>query len=286
MLIRDHPLIFNNFEAVRVEVRAIKKELNIESKSETIPEGFFNDFKTIEIKGNFKVLLLNDIHIPYHDKKSLELAVNKFDKIDIVILNGDIIDCYSLSKFERDPRRRFFKDELETAKKFLSYLRNKFKKSRIIYKFGNHEERFQRFIYYTAPELVGVNEIYLENLLELNNFGIEMYNNKEPIKLGHLYVLHGHEYKGYNNLVSPARGIFLKTKSNTVIGHYHISSTFQDTSISGKFTTCWSVGCLCDLHPEYMPLNRWNLGFAYVETFNEEFNLSNYKIINNKVFST
>lgn len=285
IIMKENPTVFTNYDDIRIEVRRIKKELNIESKEEHIPEGLINDFKTIELDSK-KVLLLSDIHLPFHDKSSLELAVN-FDKdIDTILLNGDILDCYALSKFERDPRRRLFKDELDIGKKFLSYLRNKFKKSRIIFKFGNHEERFQRYIYYNAPELFGINEIYLENLLEFNKYGIELYKNKEPIRLTHLYILHGHEYRTYVNSVSPSRSIFLRTKANTIIGHYHISSTFQESSINGKFITCWSTGCLCDLHPEYMPLNKWNLGFAIIESDSKSFNVNNYKIINNKVFNT
>ncbi len=286
MLMRDKPLLFYNFETTRRYVRKMRKELKIESKPENIPEGVLNDFRTIEINGNYRTLILSDIHIPYHNKKALELAVNFNKKYDIIILNGDIMDCYSISKYEVDPEKRFLKDELITTRKFLSYLREKFKKSLIIFKFGNHEERYQKFLYYKAPELVGINEIYLENLLNLEKLGIEVYKNKQPIKLNHLYILHGHEYYGSSNLVSPARGIFLKTKANTVIGHFHVSSNYQEASINGKFTTCWSVGCLSDLHPQYMPLNRWNLGFATVETYKDEFNFNNYKIIGDKVFNT
>lgn len=283
MIMKDYPQIFRNYEVLRTKVRLVKKELKIPSKPE-IPEGIFNEYKTIEITGKHNILLLSDIHIPFHDKSALELAVNYQKKIDTIILNGDILDCYSLSKFQRDPRKRLFVEEIKVARKFFEYLRSKFKKARIIFKFGNHEERYQSYIYYTAPELFGINEIYLENILRLDNYGIEVYKNKEPIKTSHLYILHGHEYKGGSNLVSPSRSIYLKTKSNTIIGHYHTSSTFQDTSISGKFTTCWSTGCLCDLHPEYLPLNRWNLGFAIIETDKDKFNVNNFKIIGDKVY--
>jgi hypothetical protein len=65
--------------------------------------------------------------------------------------------------------------------------------------------------------------------------------------------------------------------------HFHQTSEHTEPTISGEIITCWSVGCLCNLHPEYMPLNKWNHGFA--EIYNEDgfFNVKNRKIINYKL---
>lgn len=51
-------------------------------------------------------------------------------------------------------------------------------------------------------------------------------------------------------------------------------------------TMCWSLGHLSEEHPKYMPLNKWNQGFATMETFGEkDFNVNSYKIIDDKVYS-
>lgn len=278
MLMRDEPLLFLNFETTRTEVRKIKKELNVESKPVTL-KAINNHYPIIEIEGRNKILILSDIHIPYHNEYAINTILDLKEKFDIIVLNGDIIDCYALSRWERDPRKRFFKDELEAAILFLKLLRNKYKNSRIIYKFGNHEERHQRFIFYKAPELYGIDEISLASLLKLHDFGIEWYENKERIKAGELFILHGHEYKqwGYNQ-VNPARTMYLRTKKNTIFGHYHQVSSHQEPNIEGKVTACWSTGCLCDLHPVYMPLNRWSLGYAVVETEN-----NNNFVVDNRI---
>ena len=45
--------------------------------------------------------ILNDIHIPYHDKKVLNLVLSflkkKEVKIDEIILNGDIVQSYPIT---------------------------------------------------------------------------------------------------------------------------------------------------------------------------------------------
>ncbi len=250
-----------------------------------LPESINNNFEKVEISGNYRVLILSDIHIPYHDNNSLALAINYDKKVDIIILNGDILDCYAISRWEREPDKRFLKAELIAVREFLAYLRNKYKKSRIIYKYGNHEERYIKFLHSKAPELFGIEEMQLNQLLHLNKYGIEYLDNRQPIKLNELYILHGHEYFSTYNLVSPARSIYNKTKKNTLIGHYHQPSTYSEPNLDGHFITCWSSGCLCDLHPKYMPLNKWSLGFVHIETEgSKEFNVSNFRIINNKLY--
>ena len=43
----------------------------------------------------------------------------------------------------------------------------------------------------------------------------------------------------------------------------------------------WAVGCLCGLSPDYMPINDWNLGFAFITRENDgNFSVENKKIIN------
>lgn len=53
-----------------------------------------------------------------------------------------------------------------------------------------------------------------------------------------------------------------------------------------QVTGTWSTGCLCDLHPDYAPLNKWNHGFAFVEVFNGgKFEVQNLFISDGKVYS-
>lgn len=247
-----------------------------------IPDGLthFESWQSVQIDGALKCLILSDLHIPYHDRSAIitALAHGKKVGVDTVLLNGDTADFFSVSFWEKDPRKRRFADELKTVREFITTLRETFPKARIIFKEGNHEERWQRYMFVKAPELLGVAEFEPKAMLGLD--GIELVNEKRPIRLGKLNVLHGHEYRFMiSNPVNPARGLFLRCKAFALCGHFHQSSYHSAKTVEQKNVACWSTGCLCDLHPDYAVFNEWSLGFAVVETQNSgDFEVKNHYI--------
>lgn len=257
----------------------------------SLPEGkthFDSEWGSVQIDGKCNALILADAHIPYHNRKSLLSSIDygRRNGADLVILNGDTLDAFAVSFWEKDPRKRDFSGELKTIREFLGCLRKTFPKARIIYKIGNHEERYERYMRVKAPELLGLNEFKIESLLHLDKHGIELVSEMRPIRLGELNILHGHEYKfAISNPVNPARGLFLRTKAYALCGHFHQSSYHTDKTVEQKVIATWSTGCLCDLHPDYMPMNNWCHGFAFVEVGNDgKFNMQNKVIRNGAIY--
>ena len=255
-----------------------------------LPKGIttLTGFKNFRITGDHRILILSDAHIPFHNKAALELAVKHGSKFepDILLLNGDWADHYSQSRWQTDPRLRNFKKEIETVLLSFEWLREVFPTTRIIYKIGNHEERYENYMELKAPELLGINKFDLATVFEFDKYGIELVSDKRPIKANELYIIHGHEYRqAFFNPVNPARGLYLRAKVNALCSHYHQSSSHSESDLDDKYTGCWSIGHLADPHPKYMPLNKWNWGFGEVETNgNKYFQVMNYKIIDNKVY--
>lgn len=247
-----------------------------------LPEGktHFDKWEPIIIEGPLRVLVIGDLHIPYHSKSAIiaaiDAGINRY-AADTVLLNGDTADFFSVSFWEKDPRKRRFAEELKAVAEFIEELRNRFPKARIIFKEGNHEERWERYMFVKAPELLGVPEFSLKLMLKLDKFGVELVGDKLPIRLGDLNVIHGHEYKfAISNPVNPARGLFLRAKEYAMCNHFHQSSSHSERTIAQKNRGTWSLGCLCDLHPDYAPMNNWNHGFGFVEVFNNgKFNVEN-----------
>lgn len=237
-------------------------------------------------KGNNRILLLSDIHIPYHDPKAVEMAVEygKQNDINTVVLNGDIMDCYALSRYEKDPRKRRFSEELEMTREFLGWITNELP-AKYYYKIGNHEERYEAFLRIKAPELLDITEFRLDVLLQFGKFGIELITDKRIIKAGELNIMHGHEFgRSVFSPVNPARGYYMRAKTNIIAGHNHQTSHHMEKNLNEKVIGAWSTGCLCELHPMYMPVNKWNLGFA-VLNINKDgtFEVDNLSIINGKI---
>lgn len=237
-------------------------------------------------KLNNKILLLSDIHLPYHDIDALETAINWGLKkgINAVYLNGDTLDMYQASRFVKDRRKRQLSEELETGRNFLKQLQDLFN-CPIYYKIGNHEDRWERFLMTNAPELLGIADFKLETLLRFGEYGVQLVDSKQLAYAGGLAILHGHELTGgAYSPVNTAKGLFNKAKEHSIVGHHHQTSMHSENTISGKSIVTWSVGCLSGLKPDYMPYNKWNHGFAYIETDGNEFHLENKRIIKGKVF--
>jgi predicted phosphodiesterase len=301
LLKRDEPLLFASLDAARVCVQRVRDEGGTpcssnyaapQNKVERVapkcwdklptPKTEFDDWNAVEIGGDMTALILSDIHIPYYHKSSLlaALEMGRKRECDLILLNGDIADHYAVSHWDTDPRRRKFADEVDAMRDFLETLRDNFPAARIIYKLGNHEERYERYMRGKCAELLGVDKFDFAEIYELGKQGVEVVRDMKPIRLGKLFVIHGHEYRfPIANPVNPARGLFLRAKTLALCGHFHQTSQHSERNLEQSVVSTWSTGCLANLHPEYRPLNNWNHGHAIVSTVKGDFEVENYRTI-------
>lgn len=293
---KEHPALYATVESCRGALRRIEgkggdKNTKIKYKDRYVPPRSHNPFddvpksaaksrKHAHVEGS-RILFLSDIHFPYHDEQSLVTALNygKEHDADCIYLNGDIIDCYQLSSFEKDPKKRRFSQELKQVYKFFDILRREFPKAKIYFKEGNHEERYWRFMRIKAPELLDIEEFSLAALLKLSEFNIEYIAGRTKAIIGKLSVFHGHEFG--STVFSPvnvARGLYMRAKANAICGHSHQTSEHTERDVNDKMITTWSVGCLCELSPDFSPYNKWNHGFAFIKTDGNNFHVQNIRI--------
>lgn len=234
----------------------------------------------LEVVG--RVGILSDIHVPYHDETALRAAVDQLrgDTIDALVLNGDIADFYTISRYIKDPRKRNFKAEITATREMLGWIRGQFPEIPVVFKCGNHEERWKHWLWQHAPEISDEPEMGLHSWLHLERHGMTLVEDQRPIMLGKLPVLHGHEKgKGISSPVNQARGAFLRLHHTVLEGHGHRTSGHCEPDMWGSEVFCWSTGCLCDLRPEYARINKWNHGFAIVEVHKGgEFDVENLRI--------
>jgi predicted phosphodiesterase len=301
---KEHPL-FGTVEAARCSVQRIRGAVEPERYKAThahtnvgklnpfsnLPEPLEEgqDWNAYRLDGKMRVAILSDIHIPYQDQKALVAALNYIHawKPSLILLNGDIADFFSVSFWEKDPRQRNFAKERELVVQFLKTLREAFPRQTFIYKDGNHEDRLARYMKIKAPELLGIDELELEQILRFADFRITRVKDNRPIRLGdHLSIVHGHEFSfQISSPVNPARGFYLKAKTNVLGGHLHRTSEHVERNLTETLVAAWSAGCLCNLHPEYARINNWNHGFALVELEKDSgFHIHNHKIIKGRIY--
>lgn len=311
-LYKDNPSLYRDQEDARKMIRkatgangnrdriSIKKlalqsptGLKINYNPYQLPEQEHHDntYYKLSVTKETIIGLISDIHIPYQDTEAVTIALDycKKQRVTHLILNGDIMDCYQISRFEKDPSKRSFKYELDSVRLFLKTIVEKFKGVEIIFKEGNHENRYMRFMRSKAPELLGIEAFNLPILLGLQELGINHVPDNKLIQAGNLIIIHGHEFgQQVFSPVNPARGYFLKAKTNVIGGHNHQVSAHSENRLDGKQMVAYSTGHLADPHPEYKPINNWSHGFAIITHIQDDkkvnFNVHNHKIINGKVY--
>lgn len=230
-------------------------------------------------------LVFADVHIPFHDDSAVEAMFRHADgNCDGAIILGDKVDCYEVSEFCRDPRQMDFVGMIEQANAFLDALQS-LNLKHIVYKAGNHELRLEHYLMKRAPELFPLisDAFSLPKLLKLQERGIEWVRPQDPLRHHQLALVHGNEWgKGFIAPVNPARGAFLRAGDCVVSAHLHRRSNHAERSLQGRLVQCWSIGCLCDLHPDYAPINKWDQGFGYLNA-GSEWSFDNHSIINGRV---
>ena len=229
-----------------------------------------------------KFVVISDIHFPYQDDKALK-AVYKFLKqrpVDTIILNGDILDFYDVSSFDKDPDRiNSLQEEINMAEKFFKKLRTIKPDARIVFIKGNHSSRLERYLK-KHPELYSLDALKLPNLLGLKKYNIE-YSDK-GIKLGSLKIIHGTIVKKFSGYT--ARAEMEKNDCSGISGHTHRLAVYYKRTPSRDLMWAES-GCLCDLNPEYIDNPSWNQGFLYGIIEKDSFSIVPLPIVKGKIKS-
>lgn len=235
------------------------------------------------------ILVISDLHIPYHDIDAITIALNhgKENNVNTIFINGDLIDNHNLSKFEKDPTKRSVKQEFDATDDFLTILRKEFPKAKIFWLKGNHCIRWERFLIQKVPEIWGDNYYTLEARLSLDKKKITLIDDKVLVKAGKLSITHGHHlFKGIFVPVSPARGAFNRAKQSVLASHLHRASHHPEVDLDGKVISCWTTACLCELRPNYSPLvSNSQHGFARVVVgANGNYRVFNYQIVDGEIY--
>lgn len=222
-----------------------------------------------------KFIALGDIHFPYSNPRALEETLDFISNYhpQYIILLGDIVDCYSLSRFDKDPRRILsLQKEFDLANAFLANLKKISPRSKIIYIEGNHEKRLQKYLD-SHPEISSLRSLTIPLLLGLDALDIPYVKN---FSLCDMYFTHGEIVRKYSG--QSARGELDKNDVSGCSGHTHRLSHYFKTTTHRDLQ--WvEAGCLCSLNPIYLDTKPdWQNGFIYGSEFDDKLFPVVYKI--------
>lgn len=198
-----------------------------------------------------KVMILNDIHIPYQLDDLIDRIKEYYnDEIDDIILGGDIIDCEGLSTFGKKHKVQLNR-ELEIAEEFLNELKEEFKPDNIYYIGGNHDKyRYERVVenlkekdlYCLLPDslIVEMSE-RVEGVTPIDHWYGKLYDN--------LIVCHPKNFSNVPSKVAEQcaeyfcnRGVAEKGDV-IILGHTHKFSQIIATRRNNMIVV--ENGCLC-----------------------------------------
>jgi predicted phosphodiesterase len=213
-------------------------------------------------------IVLPDTHFPFQDDPLLNswlshLSDLKPDGVDII---GDLVDCYTLSRFDRNPARKAsFQDEIDKTWKFLGCIRELAGvKCDIRYSEGNHESRLRKILWKKIPELAGLRNLTIPRLLGLKKLGIKWHGTQNPYPIRDLWFTHG-------DLLRKHAGMSARAKSDDshcslIVGHTHRMGWSPRTTWTG-IEDAYEVGYLADYKQlDYVhTVPNWQQGWAVVE---------------------
>lgn len=232
-----------------------------------------------------KTLIIPDMHCPYEDYRALEAVYQyaKDNKPDNIVLLGDVVDFYALSKFDKRPDRiTGLQHEIDVAQYHLKRLNDVYK-GKIVMLEGNHEFRLMRYLN-AHPEVSSLKKINnVENLLDLKDYNIDYrkhyFNHGVLFKHGHVVRKHG----AYS-----ARGEFESEGTSGVSGHTHRMGSHYKTDRSGNHAW-FEMGHICDENQaEYMEgkVPDWQKGFGimYYNPSKKTWKIEQIPIVNNSFY--
>lgn len=232
------------------------------------------------MSNNERFVVISDIHYPYEDKKAIKAMLEfiKLHKVQTVLLNGDILDMYDVSSFDKSPDRiNSLQSELNKAKALFKELRKILPEARIVFIKGNHCKRLERYLM-KHPELFSLDALKLPNLLGLDKYNIE-YIDKH-YSFGPLKITHGSVVRKFSCYTAKAE--LERNDCSGISSHTHRLGAYYYKTPS-RYLSWYESGCLCDINPEYVDNPNWCQGFLYGYVTKTSFSVTPIPIVDGKI---
>lgn len=217
-------------------------------------------------------LVLSDVHIPGQDDALMDVWLDRlasfdWDGVDII---GDVIDCYALSRFDKNPRRKFtIQDEIDIARSFLERMREAAgPKCDIRYTEGNHEARLTRVLWSTAKPFAHLRNMNIPGLMGLKDLNIKYYSPERPYRIGDLWYMHGDLARKSNWSMTHggtgAAACVKRVSGSVMMGHTHQMGLACFRNWHG-LVEGYECGCMCNFDQEYIVgFPQWQQGWCEV----------------------
>ncbi len=254
----------------------------------------FNQGRHYEMEKDFagvatRVLALSDFHVPY--QLHIETFEDYKNRVDVLVLNGDLVDHQAISKFQKSYRVSPMEELIHGREYFINLIEYICPK-RVVITVGNHDARFGAYL---AKNLDSdMLELMPDTSLELMFVdGFHHYNKRtrtktwyEPIekifrdeveieysgswkaKVGRVWFAHPQSYSsGTLKTTERAMTHFFKTDQEGFCGVV-LAHTHKTAHSKNGFINLYEQGCCCDVsqlkYAEGRLIDPAKSGFLYM----------------------
>lgn len=226
------------------------------------------------LKGWTRTLLYGDTHFPFQDDAALAVmrGIYQASEATRLVHVGDLLDCYDLSRFSKDPNRKFnLQDEIDQAKAHLYQMAQLNPKAERWLLEGNHEDRLRKVVWdlpgagSVLPKLTKFRQaLTWPSLLDLEDIGyrwVSAHDQTRTAILPKLIVKHGTVVRKWSGWT--AKGEWERYGKGGLSGHTHRLGKFYHRDHNGSHL--WTeTGCTCVLNPDWMVDPDWQQGCILV----------------------
>lgn len=219
-----------------------------------------------------RIVVVSDMQVPLEDKSLLDAIFHGFvpwfkpkgDAEYHLFLNGDVLDAFSLSRYlDRVTPHFTVGDEIEMVKAYLKSWGKKFTHRH--YVFGNHEARWDKYVYENAP---AVAEFVprLQDVLGLDDLGYDFVPYLKHYDFEGFVITHGD-----TTVKHAAAKMMEQYHTSGVSGHVNRPQSFTFASAAtGEPVTWYCQGMTCrtdigDVIKEWSRVMPWQQGFLIGE---------------------
>lgn len=234
------------------------------------------------VKGPYKILVLPDIHVPYQNDEAIEAAIKLGEEFqpDEIVQLGDLLDCYTLSRYSRSATRHGnIAEEIEQARDLLEMIKLRTGAKKATFIEGNHEARIRKYIMDKCPDLRDLKALRVDHMLELADIGWDFIPEHKFYQVNDVFFTHGE----YANMHSAKKHID-EYRVTVIHGHTHrITSRYHrglDKTIVGVemgFLASFDVGA------EFVKKANWQHGVGTVLIDGDDHWVNAHHIRNGKV---
>lgn len=184
------------------------------------------------------VLVIPDMHIPFHHKDTLEFLkrVKKKYNPNKFICLGDEADYHGLGNYDHDPDGRSAGDEHSELLKHLIPFYKEFPTMDVCT--SNHTSRPFRMAYKH-----GIPKAFMRDYKDFLQ-APKGWNWKDSFEIDGVIFEHGEAFSGRNGAIKSAEA----NMQSTVIGHLHSHAGIQYLANDKHLIFGFNVGCLIDRH--------------------------------------